>query len=854
MSLHNRKSIEPYIKDDIEYYSHQLDGIRRGATMQSFLLADEMGLGKAEAVSEPVLTPSGWSTMGDISPGDYVIGHDGLKTEVLKVFPQGVKEIVKVTFSDGSHVMCDWDHLWEVNTPLRKLRGSEPMVMTTRKILDSGLRGSNGNRKWFIPMVEPVEFEPVSLPLDPYLVGVLIGDGCLGDYGRNSVSISTDTEIVENLNLPASAKMGSISVNDSANYNCRVNITGIKDELVELGLHGKLSNDKFIPENYMLGSSLDRIAVLQGLLDTDGTTVESRGNVSTSIEYGTVSKKLAYQVRELVQSLGGTASIAEKIPTHQNGEGQLFYRMVLHVPSGIVPFRLSRKLEKWTPRVKYEPSRSIESIEYSHNEEAVCIRVDNPRHLYVTRDYIVTHNSLQALTIFGIDLFMKRSESMIIVCPTTLKVNWANEINKFMGDAIQYMILDNKTVTVRERRLEAFSQLTGPRILIVNYEQVKPHVDTLRKMCFDVMICDEAHMIKNPGSQRTKAIHYLGETVVRKFLITGSPILNHVNDLWSLGHMIDEKAFGSYYGFLNTYAVYGGYENKQIVATKNESQLNSKLSQVMIRRLKKDVLDLPEVNYVTRLVGLHPKQQKLYDQVLSDMQISRDENGEPEDIGNVLTKFLRLKQICGTTATVMEDKSDYSGKLDAAVWDTANLVSEGERVVVFTQYRGIQEAFVNRLVAEFSKMKHRLRKNTGLKTATAKQPNPVFVLNGDVPAGDRQSVVDAWTNHELPGVIVCIYSVAGVGLNMTAARYCQRLDKLFNPPLNQQAVDRIHRIGADTSQPVTVLDYLCQDTAEERVDEILSIKQKVSDSIVETDPLLQRAIAEALLSEKENRK
>ncbi|AKL88235.1 putative helicase [Gordonia phage GMA3] len=491
-----------------------------------------------------------------------------------------------------------------------------------------------------------------------------------------------------------------------------------------------------------------------------------------------------------------------------------------------------------------------DDIEY-YKHQIDGIRRGATMQSFLLADEMGLGKSLQSLTIFGIDLYMKRSESMIIVCPTTLKMNWANEIQKFMGDVVQYMILPNKQVATREKQLTAFSQITGPRILIVNYEQVKPHIKTLRAMHFDIMLCDEAHMIKNHKSERTKAAHALAKTCVRKFLLTGSPILNHVNDLWSLGHLIDPAAFGSYYGFINTYAVFGGYENRQIVSTKNVPELNAKLAEIMIRRLKKDVLDLPDVNYVTRTVGLHPKQEKMYKEVVNDLRLNRGNGLEAEDVDNVLTKFMRLKQICGTTATLMDDKSDFSYKLDAAVWDAVNLVRDGERVVVFTQYRGVQDAFVNRLVAEFNLSKNRVAGPWTSGDAKHIPPHPVFVLNGDVPSDERQKVVDAWTRHKIPGVIVCIYSVAGTGLNMTASRYCQRLDKLFAPMLNQQAVDRIHRIGADKKQPVTVLDYLCKDTAEERVDEIVSIKKKISDDIVEEDPLLRKRIAAAVLEERD---
>lgn len=479
-------------------------------------------------------------------------------------------------------------------------------------------------------------------------------------------------------------------------------------------------------------------------------------------------------------------------------------------------------------------------------------QVDGVRRAAVMKSFLLADEmglgkSLQSLTVYGIDLYMGMSKTMLVVCPTTLKVNWANEIEKFMGE-VRYMILSNKAPDRRQRELAKFAGVDGPKVLIVNYEQVKAHLDEIKAMRFDIALFDEAHMLKNHQAARTKAAHSLAENVTRVFLLTGSPILNHVDDLWSLLHMINPREFGSYYWFVNNYCVYGGYKDKQVIGVKNELELNAKLNTVMIRRLKKDVLDLPEVQYTIRAVGMHPRQQKLYDQVINDMQLTRNEDDEPDDVDNPLSKFTRLKQICGTTATVLDSKEDYSEKLSAAVWDAVQLVKDGERVVCFTQYRPVQEAYVNRLMNEFNQSKNRPQPGQWGKL---REPNPVFVLNGDVDPNDRQRIVDEWSNHELPGVIVCIYSVAGTGLNMTKARYGQMLDKLFNPPLNQQAVDRMHRIGADKSQPVQILDYRCKDTVENRVEEILQSKKKISDAIVESDPLLKQAISQALKEEKE---
>lgn len=483
-----------------------------------------------------------------------------------------------------------------------------------------------------------------------------------------------------------------------------------------------------------------------------------------------------------------------------------------------------------------------DSVNY-YNHQIEGIRKMAHMRSFLLADDMGLGKSLQAITVFAIDVKRGIGRTCLIVCPASLKQNWKNEFDMFTG-GIEVRLVSNAghSKATRMKQIEKFSMLTGPKVLVVNYEQVVSHLEELNRCNFDVVIFDEAHMLKSPKAKRTLACHKL--ITHRAFLLTGSPILNHVNDLWSLCERVIPGMFGSYYKFLNRYAVYGGYQNKQITSVKNEQELRDKLQSIMIRRLKEDVLDLPEVQFINRSVELLPKQKKLYNEVVQNMQLTNDSDpANPEDIQNALTKFLRLKQICGTSATVTD--VDVSGKLDTAVFDAETLMDDGHRVVAFTQFRGVQKAYVDRLNS-------RAALGSKLKPAGAPaQGNkfPVYVLNGDVPIDERQEVVRQWSLSAKPGILVCIFSVAGVGLNMTAARHGQFLDKLFTPALNKQAVDRMHRIGSDLTQPVQIFEYLCKDTAEERVEKILKAKKKVSDQLVETDQLTKRMLMEIMKQE-----
>jgi SNF2 family DNA or RNA helicase len=476
-----------------------------------------------------------------------------------------------------------------------------------------------------------------------------------------------------------------------------------------------------------------------------------------------------------------------------------------------VPVRATRKsLEPW---IKDEVDY------YQHQVDG--IRTLARRKSFLLADDMGLGKSLEALTVFAIDVYREWASTCLIVCPVTLKGNWADEIEKFTR--FQYITLEG-TPLQRAKQLLDFADMEGPKLLIVNYEQVAAHEKMLDSFMFDVAIFDEAHYLKNPKAKRTKSC--LAVYSRRSFLLTGTPMLNHVNELWALLHRISPDQYPKYWSFLNRYAVFGGWKDKQIVGVKNERELTERLQSIMLRRLKSDVLTLPEVQYIERRVDLTPEQRKLYDEVATDLKLTRVGEDNPDDIENALTKFLRLKQICGSTFSFTA--VDHSSKLDLAVEDAVELLDNGHRIIVFTQFRDILECYAQRI---------------------EKLGYPVYQLHGGIKKELRQGVVKEWEATAKPGVIVCMLQIAGVGLNMVAARHIQFLDKLFVPGGNRQAVDRAHRIGQTTTQPVQVFEYLCRNTIESRVNTILRVKSKLFGEIVETDPDWKRKLYKALLEE-----
>lgn len=473
-----------------------------------------------------------------------------------------------------------------------------------------------------------------------------------------------------------------------------------------------------------------------------------------------------------------------------------------------------------TVRGSLEPWIKDEVEYYPH--QITGVRQLAVRKSFLLADDMGLGKSLQALTVFGIDVVRGWASKCLIVCPVTLKSNWFDEIEKFTR--FPCVLLDG-TPMQRNKQLLEFGGINGPKILIVNYEQVSAHKDTLNAFKFDVAIFDEAHYLKNPSAKRTKAC--LDVYSRRSFMLSGTPMLNHVDELWSILHRIDPAGYPKYWNFKSRYCVFGGWKDKQIVGVKNEKELTERLQNVQLRRLKSEVLDLPDVQIIERRVNLTPEQRKLYDEVNDELRLPRVGQASPDDIENALTKFLRLKQICGTTFPFLTE--DHSSKLDLAITDDLELLDNGHRVVVFTQFRPVQACYIERM---------------------QKWDVPIWELNGDVKKSDRQNLIKEWGMSAEPGVLVCMLQVAGLGLNMTASRHGSFLDKLFVPGLNQQAIDRLHRIGQSETQPVQIREYICRNTKENRVNEILKTKSKLFGEIIESDSAdWRRKLYEALLED-----
>jgi hypothetical protein len=377
----------------------------RGKTIAAFIKAGWIHHGEICIQKNPqalrdgskVLTLKGWLPIEQIQTGDFVAGESGKFVEVTAIYPYKNRQMYKVTFSDGAQIDCDAEHLWTVQTI--GLKRVDSWINKTTKELYKNLQTPSGYNRYEIPISKEIEYKQdiKDLPLSPYLVGVLLGDGLISS--RGTVGVCTDHEIVNKLNLPPGCKITQQKNTEKGNNTVATyyithekwHENPVLNSLRELGLHGKRAWEKFIPDKYLVASIKDRKALLQGLLDTDGTIKKNR-----AIVYTTTSKQLAENITTLVQSLGGLViTRIESSPKYSyKGEtriGREQYLLTIQLNIKWNPFTLKRKADRWEIR-KYQIRRSIKNIELVGKSNCTCITVNSKSGLFITENFVVTHN------------------------------------------------------------------------------------------------------------------------------------------------------------------------------------------------------------------------------------------------------------------------------------------------------------------------------------------------------------------------------------------------------------------------------------------------------------------------------
>lgn len=431
---------------------------------------------------------------------------------------------------------------------------------------------------------------------------------------------------------------------------------------------------------------------------------------------------------------------------------------------------------------------------------------------------------MQVINIACIKKQQKGYKHCLIICGVNgLKWNWKAEVEKhsnekayilgtrYKKDGKEYIgnmsdrLLDLCDLVENKDDIRYYTSINQSYFIITNIETLRNEaiIKKLKELCdnniVNMIALDEGHKCKDSTSQQGKALLKLqAETMIS---MTGTPLMNNPLDLYiHLKWLGYEKH--AYYSFKQHYCVFGGFGGYQIVGYRNLDQLKEQFEDIMLRRLKKDVLDLPDKIYTTEYVEMTPKQAKIYKEVSSEIQNNID---LVENAINPLAELIRLRQATGYTG-ILSSTIQESAKLDRLDELLEEIISNNGKAIIFSNWTSMTNPVYERL----------------------KKYNPA-IITGETK--DRVAEQDKFMKDNSCKVIIGTTGAMGTGLTLTAANTVIFLDEPWNRALREQAEDRAHRIG--TKGNVNIIFLICKNTIDERIHEIVEEKGKMSDLLVD---------------------
>ena len=407
----------------------------------------------------------------------------------------------------------------------------------------------------------------------------------------------------------------------------------------------------------------------------------------------------------------------------------------------------------------------------------------------------------------------------LIICGVNgLKWNWesevathSNEKSKILGSKVNKK--GRKVIMGTEDKLYDLEHLPDAYFLITNVESLRSEqiVTAIQKQIslgnINMVIMDEIHKCKNPTSQQGKALLKVkGET---KIALSGTPLMNNPLDLYIVLKWLGYES-NAFYSFKNHYCVMGGFGGYEIVGYRNLDQLQSNLNDIMLRRLKKDVLDLPEKLHSTEYVEMSKAQAKIYNEVSEEIRANIDKIVVSP---NPLAQLIRLRQATAST-DILSSAVNESAKLDRLEELVEELAENNEKCIIFSNWTEMTNRAYDRL----------------------QKFNPA-IITGETK--DRVAEQDKFMYEAGCKCIIGTIGAMGTGLTLTAGTTVIFLDSPWNRANKEQAEDRAHRIG--TTSTVNIITLVCKDTIDERIEELVYQKGAMADMLVDGKAIQNKA-------------
>lgn len=400
----------------------------------------------------------------------------------------------------------------------------------------------------------------------------------------------------------------------------------------------------------------------------------------------------------------------------------------------------------------------------------------------------------------------------LVVCPTTLIYNWENEIKKFTP-SLEYYIHHG---SLRSRQLD---ELVKHHVIITTYGTLRSDIKLFTQMKLDYVILDESQAIKNPSSKVTKAASLLNAK--NRLCMSGTPLQNNTFDIYAQMNFLNPGMLGSVEFFRQEFAIpidkFGEQEQKE--------HLKKILYPFILRRTKEQVAkDLPDKTETILFCEMEDEQRKIYDAYRNDFRAkimgTIEEQGIQRSQLTILQGLMKLRQICDSPAILNEEDKfpNHSIKLDELSREITENIGN-HKALIFSQFLGMLALIREKLTELGVKYEY---------------------FDGSTSAPDREKAIQAFQNDEETRVFLISLKAGGVGLNLTAADYVYIVDPWWNPAVEQQAIDRTHRIGQ--TKNIFAYRMICKDTIEDKIMQLQEKKRALAKDLIADDTSFVKAL------------
>ncbi|KAJ3426815.1 intein-containing atp-dependent helicase brm precursor [Anaeramoeba flamelloides] len=817
---------------ELKYY--QLQGLEWLVSLynnnHNGILADEMGLGKAQPIDCKILTPSGWNTFSKIKINDEIINSDGEISKITGIYPQGYQKVWKMNFSDGSSTQCSLEHLWKIyfkkqtNEQGKRKYKIHSKIINLKKLLSGYKQNKNNLKKYFFPVTKPIkEFNGCKNKkiFSPFVLGMLLTKPHNRLFKDNELKL-INKKLPLNLQLVFNKKINKYQIifqHSVTNHNNKKINPDLNDLINQIN-RILLNHEKnyYIPKEYLFSNVQSRLEFYFGILNI----LNGKYNTTTNNNNNNGTKEKNDKLKQY---------LTIKSKSKQFIQDLFFLLKSIQIPTIIN--NLKNNLTIINNNGQSHPTKKtffikLHSIEEIGIKKCICISVNSKDRLYITDDLILTHNTIQTISLLTYLFQYKNNKGpTLILGPLSILNDWSQQFQKWSPKLKTIIYWGDKNKRHTELLPTILSKNdNSANIVLTTYDLTINDEEYLSSINWEYLIIDEGHRLKN-NSGKLFSVLSTKYNPKRKLILTGTPLQNNLNELWSLLNFLLPQIFQSSEQFEMWFNSPFQIDDKEDVKLTQEEQfliiqrLHQILMPFLLRRLKVDVEKLlPKKIEKILYCPMTAWQKKLY------LDIS---------VNNCFGKYLynnpdqKLRKICSHPFALIETLDGNENKLINNMHDKnlALITSSGKFLILDNILEKLK--LFNHRTLIFCQFKIIL---TLLEKMLAYRKINYLRLDGSIKSDQRIKLINDFNQINSKYFVFLLSTrVGGLGLNLQTADTVILFDSDWNPQMDNQAQSRVHRIGQ--KMEVRIIRFITNGSIENKILRTINHKMDIHEKVIE---------------------